>query len=239
MSTRLLMVVVFWIYFVLAVKEFRNTERSVTAAGTVPAEAERVIIKKWLRSFLYVCFFIAVVWTATIFGVVFFQRERVLYFYYPLELLLAILVYWVGFTSYHRIKIIYLNEQKNTRQYLERLSPREIEETVAALAKAMTVEKLYVDPELTVPKLAAHLKLPPKTVSAVLNQHLNGGFNDYVNSFRVEQVKSRLSDSRDNVPTILAVALDAGFNSLATFQRVFKNTTGMTPKQFMTQSREN
>jgi AraC-like DNA-binding protein len=237
-STRLLMVVVFWIYFLFAAGEYRNFERSVADAGSRPSEGERGIIKKWLRSFLYVCFFIAIVWTATIFGVVFFERERVLYFYYPLELLLAFLVYWIGFTSYHRIKIIYLNEQKNTRQYFNKLSSAEIEDVVAALTKAMTVEKIYLDPELTLPKLSAHLNLPPKTISAILNQHLQIGFNDYVNSFRVEEVKRRLSDSQNDNSTILAVAFDSGFNSLATFQRVFKNSTGLTPKQFLAQSRQ-
>jgi AraC-like DNA-binding protein len=236
-STRLLMVVVFWIYFVFAFREYRRFGRSTAAAATASSQIENAIVRKWLRSFLYVCFFIAVVWTATIFGLVFFRQERVLYFYYPLELLLAVLVYWIGFTSYHRIKIVYLNEQKNTQQHLSKLTSPEIDDAVAALTRAMTVEKLYVDPELTLPKLAAHLGLPPKTVSAVLNQHLKVGFNTYVNSFRVEEVKERLSDARNHSSTILSVALDSGFNSLATFQRVFKSLTGMTPKQFLAKQR--
>jgi AraC-like DNA-binding protein len=103
----------------------------------------------------------------------------------------------------------------------------------------MTVDKVYLDAELTLTKLAAHLDLPPKTVSAVLNQHLKVGFNEYVNRFRVEEVKQRLLNPPKGNLTVLAVAFDSGFNSLATFQRVFKNLTGITPTQFLTQNPRN
>jgi AraC-like DNA-binding protein len=237
-STRLLMVVAFWVYFAFAVKEFRRFEKGDTQAESPATEAEREIIKKWLRSFLTVCFFIALVWTLTIYGVIFFDRERVLYFYYPLELLLAFLIYWIGFTAYHRIKVIYLNEQKNTRQYFSKLSGEEVEAAIAALAKAMNDDKLYLDPELTAQKLAAHIRHAPKTISAILNQHLETNFNEYVNQFRIEEAKRMLSDSQKADEKIISIAFDSGFNSLATFQRVFKNLTGATPKQFQTESRK-
>lgn len=236
-STRILMVIVFWVFFTLAFKDFHRFVRNQPDTAWQISTLEREIVERWVRSFLYVCFFIAAVWTLTIFGVMLFDRERVLFYYYPLELLLAFLVYWIGFTGYHRIKVVYQTEQKNTRQYLSKLSSREVEAAVAALTRAMTDDKLYLDPELTVPKLSAHLNLPPKTISAILNQHLNVGFNEYVNGFRVEEVKQRLADPQSHGSTILAVALNSGFNSLATFQRVFKNFTGITPKQFLEQQR--
>jgi AraC-like DNA-binding protein len=234
-STRLLMVVLFWIYFVLAYREFRKFEQN---ANTDWQTAEREIIRKWLRSFLYACFVIAIVWAVTIFGVMFFDRQRVLYFYYPLELLLAILIYWIGFTGYHRIKVVYLNEQKNTKQYFSTLSPQEIDDAIAALSREMSVSKVYLDPELTLAKLAARVNLPSKTISAILNQHLEIGFNEYVNGFRVQEAKRRLSNPESERLTVLAIAFDSGFNSLATFQRVFKNLTGVTPRQFSAQNRE-
>jgi AraC-like DNA-binding protein len=236
-STRILMVILFWVFFAFAFKEFQRFTRNQTEPGWQISTPEREIVEKWLRSFLYVCFFIAAVWTVTIFGVMFFDRERVLFYYYPLELLLAFLVYWIGFTGYHRIKVVYLTEQKNTRQYLSKLSPREVEDAVAAITRAMTHDQLYLDPELTLAKLAAHLSLPAKTISAILNQHLDVGFNEYVNGFRVEEVKQRLADPQNHGSTILSIALNSGFNSLATFQRVFKNLTGITPKQFLEQQR--
>ena len=231
-SSRLLMVAVFWIYFGFAVKEFRLLDQNTPNAELHNSKSEIGIVKKWLRSFLFVCFVIAIVWTMTVFGVILFDRQQVLYFYYPLEILLAFLIYWIGFTSYHQIKIVYLNEQKNSRIYFNKLSADEISEAAELLSKAMSIDKVYLDSELTLAGLAEHLRLPPKMISAVLNQHLKTNFNEYVNEFRVEEFKIRILKPENAHLTIIAVALDSGFNSLATFQRVFKNMTGLTPKQF-------
>jgi AraC-like DNA-binding protein len=221
-STRILMVIVFWIFFVFAFKDFQKFARNRWVTDWQASESEREIIERWLRSFLYACFFIAVVWTLTIFGVMFFDRERVLFYYYPLELLLAVLVYWIGFTGYHRIKVVYLNEQRNTRQYFNKLSRAEIDNAIAALSRAMTVDKIYLDPELTLMKLATRVGLPPKTISAILNQDLKVGFNEYVNGFRVEEVKKRLADPQNDSLTILAVALNSGFNFSPHFSESFQ-----------------
>lgn len=237
-SSRLVMVAVFWVYFGFAVREFQRFVQKNSEAKPENAENEGEIAKKWLKSFLFVCFVIALVWTITILGVIFFDRQQVLFYYYPLEILLAFLVYWIGFAGYHRIKVVYLSEQKNSRIYFNKLSADEISEAAELLANAMIVEKIYLDSELTLAKLAGQLDLPPKTISVVLNQHLKIGFNEYINKFRVEEVKRKLAESKNSNLTITAVAFDAGFNSLATFQRVFKNMTGLTPKQFSVQSRQ-
>ena len=140
------MVIVFWIFYRFAFKEFQRFARKRAEMNWQTSEGEREIIEKWLRAILYVCFFIAIVWTITIFGVMLFDRERVLFYYYPLELLLAVLIYWIGFTGYHRIKVVYLNERKNTPQYFSKLSTGEVEDAVAALSTAMRGDRLYLDP---------------------------------------------------------------------------------------------
>src|SRR6185369_9680090 len=134
-------------------------------------------------------------------------------------------------TGYHRIKIVYLNEQKNSLIYFGKISDEEILKVTMQLSAAMMQDKIYLDPELSISKLAAHLGYPSKTISSVLNQHLKIGFNEYVNGFRVEEVKRRLLEPESKNLTILAIALDSGFNSLPTFQRTFKGLTGLTPKQ--------
>jgi AraC-like DNA-binding protein len=56
-----------------------------------------------------------------------------------------------------------------------------------------------------------------------------------VNGYRVQQVQEKLvAQSHENL-TIYGIALEAGFNSQATFQRAFKNITGTSPREFMNQ----
>jgi len=67
-------------------------------------------------------------------------------------------------------------------------------------------------------------------LSYVINKGFAKNFNDLINEYRIEEVKSKLAAADDS--TLLAVAFDAGFNSKATFNRAFKKFTGLSPKEF-------
>ena len=108
-----------------------------------------------------------------------------------------------------------------------------MESTVAALKKAMEEERLFLDPELSLDKLVAHLGIDQKTVSHVLNQHLQQSFNHFVNSYRINEVKQRLREQVDEHLTLTGIAFECGFNSQATFQRTFKQFTQMTPRAYL------
>ena len=99
----------------------------------------------------------------------------------------------------------------------------------------MEIDKLYLDPELTVSKVAAHTGISSKAISSVLNQHVEKSFNDFVNGYRVQEVQEKLVAESNGNLTIYGMALEAGFNSQATFQRAFKNIAGMSPREYMNQ----
>jgi AraC-like DNA-binding protein len=87
------------------------------------------------------------------------------------------------------------------------------------------------DEELTLAALARHLGTSPRTLSRALNEGLGQSFNEFVNRMRVDAVAAELRDParrRD----LLAVALDAGFSSKASFNRAFRAYTGTTPSEF-------
>ena len=69
-------------------------------------------------------------------------------------------------------------------------------------------------------------------LSFVINESKQKSFNDYVNSWRVEETKRLLSQADKQDLGLLEIAFDAGFNSKATFNRVFKQTTGLTPSEY-------
>lgn len=87
-------------------------------------------------------------------------------------------------------------------------------------------------PELSLAMLSHQLKISPKLISTTLNNELHKNFHDFINDYRVEEVKKRLIDPQYNHLTILAIAMDAGFNSKSTFNRIFTKVTGMSPKGF-------
>ncbi|MFK8161295.1 MAG: helix-turn-helix domain-containing protein [Lewinella sp.] len=100
------------------------------------------------------------------------------------------------------------------------------------ITQAMATEKFYLDPRLNLKTFAAKLKVPPRTVSEHLNHGLDCSFIDFVNRHRVEEVKQRLQTEDLELYSILGIALESGFNSKATFHRVFKQFTGVPPGEF-------
>ncbi len=93
-------------------------------------------------------------------------------------------------------------------------------------------ESLYKSPELTLSIVAKKLNTNPSFLSKVINNGFGINFNDFINRYRVQEVKNLLSDPDNANITIMSLAYDAGFNSKATFNRAFKKFTGKNPRDF-------
>ena len=100
------------------------------------------------------------------------------------------------------------------------------------LMERMAVDRLYADPELTLPALARRLGIPRNTLSDLINRSTGDNFYTFVNTYRVEEVKRLLLDPAKQNLTLLGLALEAGFNSKATFNAAFKAIAKMTPTQY-------
>ncbi len=109
---------------------------------------------------------------------------------------------------------------------------------VARLVATFEQDHRYRDPDLTLDTLAAHLRLPPNAVSHLLNAGLGQSFADAVNGYRLAEVQRRLLTPDADRYTLLALALDAGFNSKSTFNRIFKEKTGLAPREWRRQAAE-
>ena len=97
----------------------------------------------------------------------------------------------------------------------------------------MDQDKAYLDPALSVPKLAALVGAPPHQLRALINQQLGfRNFTAFLASYRLADVKRALSDPNKARTPILTIALDAGFASFATFNRTFKLETNQTAGEF-------
>lgn len=105
-------------------------------------------------------------------------------------------------------------------------------EVLECITAAMTKNKHYLDPRLNLKTFASQLNLPSRTVSEHINHGLNCSFIDFVNRHRVEEVKKRLHSKDRELYSILGIALESGFNSKATFHRVFKQFEGISPGDF-------
>ncbi|RSK46858.1 helix-turn-helix domain-containing protein [Hymenobacter rigui] len=100
------------------------------------------------------------------------------------------------------------------------------------IRRALEDEELYRNPTLTLAELAAYTGLAPRLISFTVNQGFGRSFNDVVNGYRVAEVQRRLATPDAQRLTLLGIALESGFNSKTTFNRIFKQFTGVAPREW-------
>jgi AraC-like DNA-binding protein len=127
-------------------------------------------------------------------------------------------------------------QKKKATQYLHSgLKQQEAEAYAAALKDYFEKEKPFLDGKLSLNDAAQYMDVSVNHLSQVINEQLGMTFFDFVNSFRVDEVKARLSSPDVKNFTLLGIAYDSGFNSKSSFNSIFKKFTGLTPSQFAKQ----
>lgn len=102
-----------------------------------------------------------------------------------------------------------------------------------ALERMMEEEKPYLDKDLDLESLAARLHITGKKLSTLLNQHVQIGFSDYVNAYRVRQFVEHVEAGALTRLSVAGLADQCGFSSKTTFYRAFKKVKGCTPSEFL------
>jgi len=192
---------------------------------------------KWLKQCLAVLITFQAIWLLYLIPYVIPQyTDKLLQAvdWYPIYVPLAILVYWLGIKGYLVMKYQLANT-KQTREISALLDPAAINQTVRQLKHAMETDAVYLNPDLNLALLSKYTSIPAKTISAVINQHLNKSFNEFVNEYRVEAFKEKIQQPEMDNFTFAGIASECGFNSQATFQRTFKQLTGLSPTEFKNQ----
>ncbi|HLP18437.1 MAG TPA: helix-turn-helix domain-containing protein, partial [Bacteroidota bacterium] len=106
------------------------------------------------------------------------------------------------------------------------------------ILEVMEREKPYRTSDLTLPQLAELVRISPHNLSEVINSQLGKTFYDLINESRIGEVKKALADPARKNLKIISIAFDAGFNSKASFNSLFKQHTRTTPSEFRRQALE-
>ncbi|WP_299365857.1 AraC family transcriptional regulator [Winogradskyella sp.] len=160
------------------------------------------------------------------------------YFWKFLNLYIAFLIYYLGLKGYlqphYSFPEIETTEKEtvSTVNYSNSANHQKIE-------RAMKEDKIFLNTQLSLQALANHLGLPQREVSQIINQYFKTNFRDFINHYRIEEVKSKLNHPNYSKMSILGIAMESGFSSETSFYRLFKKYVGMTPKQFLEQKSDN
>ncbi|MEL6654813.1 MAG: helix-turn-helix domain-containing protein [Bacteroidota bacterium] len=111
-------------------------------------------------------------------------------------------------------------------------SEDEIQHYISSLTKVVQEEELFRQDDLSLRSLAEQLSMTDKQLSTLLNQHLDTSFYAYINQYRVAAFQEALTRGDAEQYTLLAIALECGFSSKSSFNRIFKQHTGLTPTAY-------
>jgi AraC-like DNA-binding protein len=112
------------------------------------------------------------------------------------------------------------------------LDTEQLERYLQRLKKLMEADKVYLESELTMPKLADLVNCSVNHLSQAVNSGFGMSFFDFLNSYRIEEAKVMLQHNDTRAQAILEVSFAVGFNSNSAFYAAFKKATGKTPAQF-------
>jgi len=209
-----------------------------------------IIRMKWLRKFIQLSFLVTFVITGLIY---------LIYQTYPNYtdlrfgfILLTIFIYWISYGAISQpvlfaiISNVETDNNSNKAPFVpalfvhkkkekyanSRLKEEETSRISEELRVLMEGKKIYMDQSVNIEKLAALLNTSRHVLSQVINEKLGQSFYDYMNSWRIEEAKQLLKEPGRQNHKIAFIAYDAGFNSLSTFNEVFKKMTGLTPSQY-------
>ncbi|HAS40549.1 MAG TPA: hypothetical protein DCS93_08720 [Microscillaceae bacterium] len=188
---------------------------------------------KWLKEVLIVLGVMIVAWfVAMPLNIYLYQRKISFYWIWIPQ---AIYIFYFGIKGLQHPEIVHdFSLVTAFDQSLRQASSSKQDEKahVSALIKLMEEEKVYRHPKLTVYQLAKMMNLPSKKVSYLINSHLQCSFSDFINKYRVEEIKQRIQQQDTQKLTLLALAQEAGFSSKSSFNFMFKKFTGVAPNTY-------
>ena len=103
------------------------------------------------------------------------------------------------------------------------------------LTEFMRTHKPYLEPHITVERLAIKLNVSPKLLSATINSELQMNFFELISNYRVVEAKQRLADASLQEKPICEIMKSCGFNSKSVFNQAFKKSVGVTPSIYRMQ----
>ena len=87
----------------------------------------------------------------------------------------------------------------------------------------------FSDGDISIKKVADELYISKSYVSKVFSSKLKYGFREYVNELRISEAKKLLKKTDRKIVDIM---LDCGFKNQSSFNRIFSDICGISPKEY-------
>ena len=147
----------------------------------------------------------------------------------------AIYVIWKKYSGKSTIQIKPLHNEDGKYRFNKKISEEEASALIGKLKNYMEQERAFLNPELKLARVAEAVGTSTQTLSQIFNVNLKTRYYDFVNEYRIDEFKRLVKSNENGRYTLKALARLCGFSSYTTFFRAFKETTGITPNEYMQQ----
>jgi len=221
---QVLFLITFWTYLFLAYRYIRYRLALLRRRG-YPWQIQKMM---WLRRVVRITVLLIAGYSfyflSDFVGYHFFRLNlhHTSWFTYTGDLFFTATVLWL---SYAGFRVAFQDYQLSKSQKSQLPPPVQVKLHIEK-------EKAYLDPEFRPAHLKYRFGLSPKTSQAAVQKAFGQSFHTVINQFRIEEAKQRLAHLRFQQHNALNIGLDAGFHSKKEFARIFRKTTGLSPKAY-------
>jgi len=213
---------------IFLLKKIHTTEKEEYSSSIIKEQTS------WLKKILYIFLILTFIWAHASYRSIAFEKD-ILSYYYIIWIGMTFMIYWLGHIGIYKYGIT--KERKkirsHTNNYTRDYSPLiYVNNHIKDLEELLIKKQLFLNPTLTLTEVAKKLDVSKSHLSRIINSELDTSFTDYLNSLRVEQVKQYIENESFTNYTLVAIGLEAGFNSKSTFNKAFKKNTGLTPSEY-------
>lgn len=229
-------VVVFWILLIVQFSSYlfmiRNKWRVYSLRVENEVSNKENVSFTWVRFYMIVFLTVNVIFLCILFVAIHYDDRSLLV--RSTAVVFSLSVFAIGYKGILQREVFHVNNVPVLSSVPSPVHARtnEQEQRLQELNAFMESNRPYLDPDLTLTELAAQMKTTRGALSALINEAAGSNFYDFVNRYRVEQVKKLMADPAMKNYNVLGIALEAGFRSKSTFNLIFKRFTGLTPSEY-------
>ena len=207
------------------VKKFKKEEKQTFSFDQSPVN----FLNAFLISFL-VCL---MAWLVSYINYSLLDRYFTYVNYESVWVAIPVLLYVIGYFSLKQPELFRIPLEAKISEKKARLSTLDSDLLKKKLDSLMLNEKVFLQHDLTLRDVAKLLKTSTNNISWLLNSVYNTTFYDFINSHRIKEFVKEVENKKHLQNTILAISIDAGFNSKSTFNKAFKVVMKDTPSNYI------
>jgi AraC-like DNA-binding protein len=187
----------------------------------------------WIRFFMGVFLLVNLFFLFSLFAVIHLESKS--WLFKSVGVIFSLSIFALGYKGILQHEILQPSvrvEGLNSPTIIQKENKPQDQDLIDKVVAHMNDKKPFLDPELTLSTLARQLSLNRSQLSQLINDGMGDNFYNFVNKFRVEEVKKLMVDPKYDNLNMLGLALEAGFKSKSTFNLIFKRFTGLTPSEY-------